>query len=101
MKILILITISLLSGCSLLTRTVEVPVPTKIKIVCDKEIIKPIQTLSVKWQLGRNENDMFVIALDGKAYSNLAINMGRVTEYIISIKEYNEYLENCIDKFNK
>lgn len=100
MKTTLLILTLLISGCSVFNRDIQV-VPTKVPIVCDVRVIEGIDSVPVKWQLGRNEEGKYILGLDGKDYSNLSIFIGRATDYIFESRQYINYLEECIEDFNR
>ena len=100
-KLIIVLLSLLLSSCALFkTKVVIKEVPVKVKIVCNMKTVEPVTLEKVEWQLGRNDKGDNVLALDGKNYSNLAINIGRVTDHIYARRQYSEYLELCITRFN-
>ena len=94
-----ILSLILLSGC-VTSEVVTVEVPVRVPIVCDKIAVESVETYPVEWQLGRNENGEYILGLDGENYSNLSINIGRAIAHIKARREYEVYLEGCIDNFN-
>jgi len=101
MKIVLLLTLILLSGCSLFKPRIEY-VSINAPIVCDSaEYPNPLRMLPVKWQNATNKENKEVLALSGKYYSNLSINIADIKAYLEKQKLVISYYESCIERHNK
>jgi hypothetical protein len=96
-KILIL-SLILMTGC---TSIKEVPVPTRVQLLCDQPLFPIMSTLPIEFQLATNTKGNYVLGLDGENYSNLAINTRRMIEFAKVQADYIDYLQSCIDRHNK
>lgn len=101
-KILVLLFLLLLTGCSIFTKVeyVEVPIYTQVECIpiSDSE---PLEMYPIIWQIATNTEAHKVLALDGPNYKNLNINLNRITTYIEAERLLKEYYKECITRHNK
>ena len=98
MKISILLVI-LLTGCSF---TKPDPIPIQVPVACtDPPRLEEQIMLPVRWQIAKNDQNLNVLALNGEDYSNLAINMKKIIEYMKEQKRIINYYEVCIKHHNE
>lgn len=102
MRLLILIPLLLITGCSIFTKEVIREVPVYERVQCETAPTHPtIETIPITWQLATNKDGLKVLALDGPNYLNLGMNMERIVEFIKAQKAITDYYKRCIDRHNK
>ena len=100
-KLLLLSSLLILSGCSLLTEYVDRPYPVRYQINCPippppRGIIpKPIAPTVIV-----DKHDNWWVALSSEHYLNLAINTDETIRYIKDQKSTIRYYRQCITEFN-
>lgn len=101
MKILLVFFLILLSGCSLFKPRIEY-ISVTTPVVCNEaEAPESLRMLPVTWQNATSKEGKEVLALDGKNYSNLSINIADIKSYLEKQKLLIAYYQNCIDRHNK
>ena len=99
--LLLLLTLLLLSSCSLFTKEVRVPYPAYTNVVCpDFPTIAGVVTLPVIFVQGVDTEGNQVLGLSGDQYSALSIVNRRTLNYINKQKEAIDYYEKCIADHN-
>ena len=100
MKILIPLLL-FLCGCTT-TETIEVPVVVTSPIICPTTTkAEPIVPLDVIFSSELTIGGIYVLALNGRYYSNLAINSANTLRYIEQQNLIIDNLQNCIENHNK
>lgn len=102
MKIILLIMLLTLSGCSLFTETKTEYVPTYAKVQCPKLTkLQPLEMLDYEFVKSVDEEGYNTLGLRGDEYSKASINNGRILDYIKNQKAHVDYYIGCIDRHNK
>ena len=102
MRLLILIPLLLITGCSIFTREVIREVPVYERVQCEAAPTHPpIETVPINWQLATNKDGLTVLGLDGPNYLNLGMNMERIVEFIKVQRLITDYYKECIERHNK
>lgn len=100
-RIILLLSILLISGCSIFKPRIEyVAVNTPVSCT-NAATLEGLQMLPVKWQTATSVEGKVVLALDGKHYSNLSINIASIKSYIENQKSIIQYYEKCIERHNE
>ncbi|MCP4442854.1 MAG: hypothetical protein GY810_28445 [Aureispira sp.] len=91
----------LLSGCfGSSVREPEIVYQTR-PIVCDVTKPKIINILRVRPGVVQDAAGLWWVSLDGKSYSNLAVNNKEVVRYIKDVQGYANTLKACIENTKK
>ena len=99
--IIICFSLLLLSGCFNHTVKPEI-VKVRTEVVCPNLIDPlPITPYPVEFKAIKDINGIYYLGLDGKNYSNLAINSEELLRYITQQKIHINTLEECIVLHNK
>jgi len=108
MKVILLIGLLLLSGCSFLEKTLDLVITTENPIIAKAAMPTPVQLHDVKFRVITEENiDAFLkeldehggivfIAMRVEDYETLALNVNELRKYIKKLRAVVVYYEEAI-----
>ncbi len=102
-KYLLILTLSLSSGCTLFDEKVVVQKePIYLAVICpDPAQPAAITTLKVRPQVIEDKVGIFWVGLSAKDYENLSINIQESIRYIKDSRGQTKYYRSCIIAFNE
>lgn len=100
-RVILLFALLSVSGCALFKPDIEYVYINTPVICAAEEYPEALQMLPVKWQNATSKEGKEVLALDGRNYSNLSINIADIKAYLQKQKLLIQYYKSCIERHNK